>query len=234
MSIGNAYSRLEGPASFGSSPGAARRSFLELSVLNRCLGGARSILANLAPLARAAATSGEFSVLDLGTGSADIPRSLMRWMRARKLACRIVALDRHPEAIASAAALSDGFPEIRLVRGDVLAVPFGPNRFDFVISSMLLHYFPGRDVERLLEEMMGLARKAVIVADVERHWFPCLAIDWLSWASGGRIIREAFRDTVLRGFTRKELARLAQSAGFVRWEIRRYFPFRLVLVGFAS
>ncbi|MFQ5804444.1 MAG: class I SAM-dependent methyltransferase [Candidatus Methylomirabilales bacterium] len=131
----------------------------------------------------------------------------------------------------TAPAGSAAFPEIRHVQADIFALPFRPRSFDYVMASMLLHYFPLGDAARLLNELASLARRAVLVADVERHWFPCLAIEGLSRLSHDRLVRRAFRRTVLRGFTLEEMRILARSAGYVRFEVHRHFPFRLLLVG---
>lgn len=225
--------RLETPSSFGHTPAAAQRSFRELAVLNRCFGGARSIVKSFTQLLTSIPVK-KLRVLDLGTGFSDIPRMVARWACENDLSCQIVALDLHPEAIAAAAAASRKFAEIQFVQADAFAVPFRPRSFDIVMSSMLLHYFTDHNARRLLTELATLARQAVVVADVERHWFPCIIIDLLSRLSGDRLVRRAFRDTILRGFTSDELASLAVEAGFVRWRVRRYFPFRLVLVGFTN
>src|SRR6266446_1287583 len=115
-------------------------------------------------------------------------------------------------------------------RADTCDLPFGPNSFDFVLSSML-HYFSLDDAVRLLAGFARIAKRAVVIADVERHWFPYLAIGVLARLTGERLVRRHFGNTVLEGFTRSELVGLTEDAGFVRWRIQRYFPYRLVLVG---
>jgi ubiquinone/menaquinone biosynthesis C-methylase UbiE len=139
--------------------------------------------------------------------------------------------DRPQRRSGGAAARSRGFPEIRDVQGDASALPFGPGSFDFVLSSMMLHYFRLDDAAGLLTAFARTAKRAVVIADIERHWFPYLAIGVLARLTGGRLVRRHFRSTVLEGFTRAELAGLARAAQFEDWRIRRYFPFRLTLVG---
>ncbi len=95
----------------------------------------------------------------------------------------------------------------------------------------MLHYFSLDDAVRLLAGFTRIAKRAVVIADVERHWFPYLAIGVLARLTGERLVRPQFRSTVLEGFTRSELAGLAESAGFASWRIQRYFPYRLMLVG---
>jgi ubiquinone/menaquinone biosynthesis C-methylase UbiE len=199
-------------------------------VANRFCRGTPSILVNLAALA-SQLPAGELRVLDVGSGGGDIAQGLVRWGQAVGRPLRVAALDRHGAAVARAAARSQGLTEIEHVRGDAFALPFAPGSFDFVISSMMLHYFTLDEAARLVEKFSRIAKRAVLIADVERHWFPCAAISVLAPLTGNRLIRPHFRDTVLHGFTPDELSRLARDAGFARWQVCRYFPFRLVLIG---
>jgi ubiquinone/menaquinone biosynthesis C-methylase UbiE len=222
--------RLETVRDLGATAKSARRSLDELAAANRFCLGTQSILRNLTALA-ASLPAGELRILDIGSGGGDIVRALAFWGRKVGRPLRIVALDRHAEAVARAAILSRGLTEILHVRGDAFALPFHPGSFDFVISSMMLHYFSLPDAKRLLATFAQVAKRAVLVADIERHWFPCLAISMLAPLTGNRLIRRHFRETVLQGFTPAELDGLTFGAGFMRSRIRRHFPYRVVLIG---
>jgi ubiquinone/menaquinone biosynthesis C-methylase UbiE len=223
-------SRREAPTGFGATPAIAWRSLDELTAANRFCRGTRSVVISLAPLV-ARVPAGEIRVLDVGSGGGDIARGLVQWGREAGHPLQVVAIDRNSEAVERAAARSRGFAEIQHVRGDASNLPFGSGSFDFVLSSMMLHYFSLDDAAQLLAGFARIAKRAVVIADVERHWFPYRAIGVLACLTGGRLVRPQFRSTVLEGFTRTELAGLTQAAGFARWRIQRYFPYRLVLVG---
>ncbi|MBI4610035.1 MAG: methyltransferase domain-containing protein [Candidatus Rokubacteria bacterium] len=170
-------------------------------------------------------------LLDVGCGRADIPRALVTWARRTGIDLYVVGVDQDSEVIHHAAAASRGFPEIHIVQADAVRLPFRPGSFDYVFSSMLLHYFALDEAVALLRAWGALASRAVLVSDVERHWFPCLAIPILAKILKSDLFREGSRRTVLRGFTPEEMAWLADQAGLARPRVRRYFPFRLALVG---
>lgn len=222
--------RLEQPSSFGESRAKVRRSLRELAISNQFLQGTRSILQNLTPLLLQSPEK-EHWILDVGTGAGDIPRALVKWARAHNIRCRVVAFDRHPQVVAQGARLSQDFPEITHMQGDVFTLPFLHRSFDFVISSMLIHYFPLPDAARMMAGLVVLARNAVVIADVERHWVPYQVIEKLSRLFRDRVIRRGFNDSVLRGFTPDEMHELASGAGLERCHVRRYFPYRLAVTG---
>ena len=67
------------------------------------------------------------TLLDVATGSADLPQQIGRWARRRPgLSIRCVGLDLHPVTLAVAREWS---PEVPLVRGDALRLPFPDRTF---------------------------------------------------------------------------------------------------------
>jgi len=206
------------------------RSLDNLRVANRYFGGTRSVLRPLCGLLRSSPT-GVVRVLDVGCGGADTPLALAHWARRHAVRLHVTAVDRDETVVARAAAACRGWPEIRVVRADATRLPFADRAFHYVTASMLLHYFALAEAADLLHCWRRLATRAVVVADVQRHWFPCAAISLLGRLSGSPLFREGHGDTVRRGFTPGELGRLANQAGFVRIRVRRHVPFRLSLVG---
>src|SRR5438270_379812 len=68
------------------------RNLADLRRINRFLGGRRVILEALAALVDKAGLR-ELSLLDVGTGSADIPGAVADWCRSRGIVANITALD---------------------------------------------------------------------------------------------------------------------------------------------
>lgn len=220
----------ERPHTFGGPGGRTVQSLDNLRVANRYFGGARSVLRPLRALfeARQAAA---VRVLDLGCGSGDIARVLVARARADGVRMRVVAVDDDPVVVGHAAAACRDWPEIDVVRADARQPPFAGKAFDYVIASMLLHYFAFGEAERLLHDWRRLATAAVIAADVERHWVPYLAIRVLGQVSSSPLFDEGHRRTIRRGFTSVELAELGSRAGFAQVRVSRQFPYRLCFVG---
>ena len=220
----------ERPHVFGGPGGETVRTLDTLEVANRYFGGTRSVLRPLCGLLRSG-PAGLVRVLDVGCGGADTPLALAVWARRHARRLHVTAVDQDGTVVERAAAACRPWPEIRVVRADARCLPFADGAFDYVTSSMLLHYFALAEAAELLDRWRRVATRGVVVADVQRHWFPCAAIGLLGRVSRSPLFRQGHGDTVRRGFTPGELARLGEQAGFVRIRVRRHVPFRLSLVG---
>ena len=171
------------------------------------------------------------SLLDVGTGSADIPGAVAEWCHARGIAPNIVALDLSERNLRIARSRLGINQAVQLLRGDSRRLPFADRSFDVVTASLFLHHFEDADVTHLLAEFARVARRALIVNDLIRHrvpyWFarltgPLLATSYLTRYDGPA--------SVLRGFTVAEMAEMAERAGLRKVRLRRRFPYRLSLV----
>ncbi|MGI9180435.1 MAG: methyltransferase domain-containing protein, partial [Longimicrobiaceae bacterium] len=116
------------------------RALRDLRVVNRWLGGTRVMLRHLrGMISRLPQES--YRILDVATGSADIPLALAGWTRQRGLDVQILATDAHPQTVAMARELTSIEPSVAVEEADALALPYMDNEFDFALCSMALHHF---------------------------------------------------------------------------------------------
>lgn len=204
-------------------PGVPRTELAEnladIARLNR-LGPTRALLAHLAPVFARHRGPAPLRVLDLGTGGGDVPAAVVRWARARGRRVSVLALDLQPEVLACAGAAARDLPEVRLVAGDALQPPVRRDGVDVALCSLTLHHLPEAAVVRLLRLMADVARLGFVVSDLRRSRL-AYAAAWLTTRliSKSRLTRHDGPLSVLRAYTREELARLAGAAGLpgVRW-----------------
>jgi SAM-dependent methyltransferase len=209
----------------GIEPALLRRTLLDLETVNRRLGGVRAVVDAVAPLLRA----GEpVAILDLGCGGGDLPRALERHIEQRRIPHRVVAVDRNLGTIAIANDWSSEYG-IDFVAADALRLPFADRSFDVVISSMTLHHFEAADRIAVLREMARVAKRRIIINDLERCWPNYVGAKLLAATVWRRsLARHDGPVSVLRGFTAEELAGDFASAGLSRIDVRRRFFYRLV------
>ena len=224
--------RLLGAAERMEQPGLRAPELLPaletLARVNRRFGATRLVLRHLAPLCDG--LPAPVSLLDVGTGYADIPRAVVRWARRRDRPVRITALDRHPGTLEFADRACAGYPEIRLQEGDALALPFPSGSFDVVLASQVLHHMESTEPVRLLRELARVARRGVLVHDLRRGVWPHI-VTWaaLRIVSRDPVIRHDGPLSIRRGFVPAELLALAREAGWKAPQVARHAFFRLVL-----
>lgn len=204
------------------------KSLDHVAEVNRFLGGERSLIRSFLALHLPTAT-----VLDVGTGSADLPRALVRAARRSGIPIRITASDLNPNMLAIARARCADYPEITVAQADALDLPFEDDSFDVATMSLALHHFDHVDHLRILAELRRVCRRAVIVSELERNRANYYGAKLLAatWWRTNRLTRHDGPLSVLRGFTQQELAELGHSTGFARVSVRRHFFFRLILIG---
>jgi SAM-dependent methyltransferase len=213
-----------------------------LRVINRYLGGYRGVMMGLKQLVEKQSLP-EFSLLDVGTGSGDIPAAIARWGRRRGVGVKIVGLEPEPVTARLAATLTNPsfIPVLQkgkegdfrrcgilVVRGDGLTPPFRPASFDFVLASQLLHHFSEDKIVTVLRVWAQLARRAIIISDLVRHPVAYHGIRLITKICTRNIMTLTDGPlSVRRAFTLAEWGELFRRADVGRVEIFSLFPFRV-------
>lgn len=114
------------------------------------------------------------SVLDVGAGTG---RGISRLLEILPNA-RVCGIE--PVEALIDRGLQKGVPKHTFIRGSGEALPLPDGSFDVVCSFAMLHHVP--DPNRVLREMMRVARKAVIVVDGNRFGQGSTAMRWIKLA----------------------------------------------------
>lgn len=198
--------------------------------LNRYLGNYRNILRGLKRLL-AQDPIDRFTLLDVGTGSGDIPVRLVRWAQAKQLGVSITALERDAISLEQASHQIRGENRIALVRGDGATPPFRPGSFDYVLASQFLHHFSEEAVVELIRSWAKVTRRAILVSDLERHPLAYSGIRLLTTLCTRNLMTRVDAPlSVRRAFTLNEWRTLFQRANVGPFELRRAVPFRIFAI----
>ena len=212
--------------------GELERSLADIRAVNRWLGGTRVVLHHLEELFERHPRP-SYRILDVATGSGDIPLRVARWARERDVQVEIVATDNHATTLELARAHTAQEPAVRTETADALALPWPDDSFDVALLSTALHHFDDeRDCLRVLREMHRVSRIGLIVNDLARSRTALLGARLLA-ATAWRthpVTRHDGPLSVRRAFTPDELRALAARAGFQEAEVRAHVPFRVALV----
>jgi SAM-dependent methyltransferase len=161
-------------------------------------------------------------LVDLATGSGDIPRLIVD--HARKIGARVevVALDRQSATLEIARRLSGDYPEISFVETDILEFK-PPDRYDLVLCSLTLHHFSNEDAVRVLRRCRELSREFVLVSDLRRGWLGAVGVYVLTaLIFRAPMTRYDARLSIARAFSFPELHHLAQRAGWQNFGHKKF------------
>lgn len=164
----------------------------------------------------------QWRVLDLATGSGDIPQLVVDYARQVGATATVEAIDQQVSTLEIARGLSVGYPEIDFKQGDILS--FGENgQYDLVLCSLALHHFTDEAAVRLLERCRQLSRKFVLVSDLRRGWLATVGVHLLTtFIYCEAMTRTDARLSAARAFSFREFHSLAERAGWRNFEHRKF------------
>jgi len=202
-------------------PGVRHRAQRDIARSNRLLGGLRA--AAIEVQSAIGAVDGSPTLLDIGTGLADIPERAAAVAAGAGIALTTIGVDGAPSLLVEARGCVT-----YAVCASAFALPFRDRSVDVVICSQLLHHFDWPDAERVVREANRVAAHAVIVSDLRRSWMAAAGFWIVSIVLAfHRVTRHDGVVSVLRGFTAGELRQVVEAATGVTPTVRRRLGYRL-------
>jgi ubiquinone/menaquinone biosynthesis C-methylase UbiE len=169
----------------------------------------------------------EATVLDVGTGGADIPVALLADARRRGRELEVTAVDSRPEIVDAAHLARPGLADVPGLRLAIVGpdeLPYADGSFDVAHASLVVHHLDEPRALRFLAEL-GRVSRGVVVNDLARGrlaWFGT----WLATRvlTRNRFTRHDAPVSVTRAYTPGELEVLMRRAGLEPID-RRAVPF---------
>ncbi|HEX8237325.1 MAG TPA: methyltransferase domain-containing protein [Abditibacteriaceae bacterium] len=212
-----------------------RRSLHDIRRINTYLGGA-SVVCNATMDMLQKHKMSSATVLDIGTGSADIPVRLVQLAQSRNIELRVLALDNNARHLQVAREDLDQqqllSANVHLLQADAFCLPLADNAVDIVVSSLFLHHFRAPQIVQLLREFHRVSRIGWAMNDLVRHYVP-LVFFRLTKPIFARsyITRHDGEASLRRGYTLHEMQRIGGDAPELRACVREHFPYRMSIVG---
>jgi ubiquinone/menaquinone biosynthesis C-methylase UbiE len=204
------------------------QSFADIRRINRFLGGIAVIRRELDRIIRPTESA---TLLDLGTGTADIPLAIIRRFRSNGGHLRAVGLDANAKIVEIARREAGDSSNLHLLTGDAGRLPFADGSVDFVTCSLTFHHFSDDISVAALREMVRVSRRAAIVNDLRRGRLPAALIWFVTRASlMHRLTRHDGPLSVMRSRTLGEYREIAVRAGFGHAKVRAHPFWRASLV----
>jgi ubiquinone/menaquinone biosynthesis C-methylase UbiE len=211
--LNDAFELLDGPL---DDQAALAGNLRDLGRINRRLGG---IDLSSAAIEALAAHRDELTMIDVGTGGADIPVGLIDRARARGRRLRVVAIDSRPEILAAAVLVNPAISTadgLELHVGDGRTLGYPDRSFDVAHASLVIHHLERDEAVVLLREMARVARLGVVINDLDRT-----RAGWLgAWLIGhiltrNRLTRHDAPLSVRRAYRASEVADMLRSVGLI-------------------
>ena len=210
------------------SPRLLARSLADMRRLNRLFGWQRPVLRAVQSLLPA---SGPCTVLDVATGSGDLPLALARRLAARRGPVRVIASDAHATVLRLGRRYTADKGMVCWVGHDARLLPFPRGSVDVVTCASALHHFDEPDAVTVLAALATVARHGVVVTDASRSLLALLTVSVLCRFSRSPLTRHDGPLSVRRAYTADEAIALAQRAGWQQVQVQCPDPFRWLLVG---
>jgi 2-polyprenyl-3-methyl-5-hydroxy-6-metoxy-1,4-benzoquinol methylase len=152
-------------------------------------------------------------IVDLATGSGDIPRLVVDYARRIDAAVTVDAIDQQSSTLEVARELSGDYSEIEFIEGDILT--FAREPYDIVLCSLALHHFAEEKAVALLRHCREISKKYVLVSDLRRGWLATLGVYLLTTLFFREpMTRTDARLSAERAFSFREFKSLADRAGW--------------------
>jgi len=161
-------------------------------------------------------------VVDLATGSGDIPRLLVDYARKIGAQIEIDAIDHQAATVKIARSLSAEYPEISYHVANILESDC-PQGYDIAVCSLVLHHFSDDNAVKLLRRCRELSKRFVLVSDLRRGFLLLAGVYMLT----ALIFREPMtrfdaRLSAERAFSFGEMRELAIQAGWKNFGHKKF------------
>lgn len=204
-------------------PAALAANLRDLARLNRLPGGGTTSIAGIEALMQG---KGEMSILDVGTGGADLPLAFARRGRATGIRWNVTAVDRRDDVVHQAAAATAHDGDVKVIRADASHLPLDDNSVDVAHASLLLHHLEPDTAVAALRELRRVARAGIVINDLRRGLLAfVLAAPVVVALGGSPMTRHDGLISLRRAYTLAELDDILAEAGLeVRWRSPAFMP----------
>lgn len=213
-------------------PELAAASYRFMETVNCRFGGIQAVQRFLAVETAKHCTGSPLRILDIGSGSCDIPLAMSRWARAQGIPLHFTCLElsAHAFEIARAQLARVGDPAVQLLQQDIFThQPDEP--YDFAVASMCFHHFSNEQILVLVQRLRGFVRKSILINDLRRSFLASLGVGLLLTVTGTPAgVRHDALLSIRRGFKVDELSTLLRQLSGVTVSVESVRWFRIAAV----
>ena len=211
-------------------PALAAASYRFMETVNCRFGGILIVRRFLAAEAARRPTGAPLRILDIGSGSCDIPLAVSRWARAYDIPLHFTCLEMagHAVDIARGQLALAGNPAVQLLQEDAFThQPAEP--YDCAVASMCFHHFSDAQILTLVQRLRGFVLNSVLINDLRRSRLSSLAARLLLAGTPAGVRHDALL-SIRRGFKISELSTLLRQLDSVTVSVESARWFRIAAI----
>ena len=213
-------------------PSLAAASYRFMEGVNVYWGGTRVVRRFLTAETKGREVKAPLRILDIGSGSCDIPLAVSRWARVHNIPLDITCLEMAGPAVEIArrklAHAND--PSVHLLQEDAFAhQPAEP--YDCAVASMCFHHFSNDQILLLLQRLRRFVSHRVLINDLRRSPWASLGAGLLLAGTGAMSgVRHDALLSIRRGFKISELESVLNQLDHVTVSVSSALWFRVAAV----
>ncbi|MCL4180913.1 MAG: methyltransferase domain-containing protein [Verrucomicrobia bacterium] len=213
-------------------PALVAASYRFMETVNCHFGGTRIVRRFLAAETAGRHAGAPFRILDIGSGSCDIPLAVSRWARTRGIPLHFTCLElgNHAVDIARGQLARAVDPSVQLFQEDAFThQPAEP--YDCAVASMCFHHFSNAQILTLLQKLRGFVIHSVLINDLRRsRWASLAARPLLTGTGASAGVRHDALLSIRRGFKLSELNTLLGQLDRVTVSVKPARWFRITAI----
>lgn len=202
----------------------------DLRLLNQIFGASGPTIYGIEKLWILAERPSNLTILDVGAGSGDVNRHILRWADKKGINITIELVDVTEEACEEARQFFHDEPRVLVRLVDVKHL--SEACVDIVTGSQFIHHFTGDELHKVVSYMHKASKIGVVINDIHRHWLAWLAV-WLvsRVVSTNRYIRHDAPLSVAKGFRATDWIVLREAIGIpqLAYSWRPLFRYAVVI-----
>lgn len=213
-------------------PALAAASYRFMQIVNSRFGGISLVRRYLATETEGRPVASPLRILDIGSGSCDIPLALSQWARTRNRPMHFTCLETSDAAVdigrRRLARAHD--PAVELLQEDIFTHdPAEP--YDCAVASMCFHHFSDARILTCMQRLRGFVRESLLINDLRRspmaYWATRLLLVGTRAPAG---VRHDALLSIRRGFNVNELRSVLEQPGNLRFSVKPEPWFRIAAI----
>jgi ubiquinone/menaquinone biosynthesis C-methylase UbiE len=203
-----------------------------MGTVNARFGGIQAVRHFVAVETKKRRSSSPMRILDIGSGSCDIPLAVSRWARSHDIPLHFTCLEMsdHAYEIARVRLARANDRSVTVLKQDVFS--YQPvEHYDCAVASMCFHHFSNEQILALIQRLAGFVRGSLLINDLRRSFLAWWATKLLlAFAGAPAGVRHDALISIRRGFKADELRKLVGQLPDVTFSAEHARWFRIAAV----